>query len=234
MAGSTAWPTASPASASASTTRTHVRSRIASFRCGASARIKHHPHFRVLLAGGTRRAHGARPHRWQPSAFSQAGRPGRGVGCMCSHCRQYRAQGMRNAMQRGMLAAEATFAALAQFVSTASPGTLRVPTCVEFLILFFLFSQPNSTAEKSHQTGAEKEANIQAPAEPSLFLAFTPLPSPTHPRPPTFGPGVTCAPRSTGAGAVSSMQGSMVLWTLKNDVKSGVRVVPSRLPHNLR
>ncbi|KAF8166875.1 hypothetical protein K438DRAFT_248224 [Mycena galopus ATCC 62051] len=37
MAGSTAWPTASPASASASTTRTHVRSRIASFRCGASA-----------------------------------------------------------------------------------------------------------------------------------------------------------------------------------------------------
>ncbi|KAF8171422.1 hypothetical protein K438DRAFT_193903 [Mycena galopus ATCC 62051] len=37
MAGSTAWPTASPASASASTTRTHVRSRIASFRCGVSA-----------------------------------------------------------------------------------------------------------------------------------------------------------------------------------------------------
>ncbi|KAF8171395.1 hypothetical protein K438DRAFT_1982108 [Mycena galopus ATCC 62051] len=106
--------------------------------------------------------------------------------------------------QAGMLVTEAAFVAPAQFASTANPGTLR-----------------NSTTEKFHQTGAEKEANNQTPADASLFLALTPLPSPTHPRTPTFGPCATCAPRSTGAGAVSSMQCSMVPWTLKDHANSG-------------
>ncbi|KAF8131338.1 FAD/NAD-P-binding domain-containing protein [Mycena galopus ATCC 62051] len=94
-------------------------------------RTKHHPHFRTLLANGTRLAYGAR-------ALTEGGLqslprldfPGGAlVGCAAGVVNTAKIKGTHNAMRTGMLAAEAAFAALhpaARFVSTASPGTFKV------------------------------------------------------------------------------------------------------------
>ncbi|KAJ7934334.1 FAD/NAD-P-binding domain-containing protein [Mycena leptocephala] len=98
-------------------------------------RMKHHPHFRSLLsnggAGAERLAYGAR-------ALTEGGLqslprldfPGGAViGCSAGVVNTAKIKGTHNAMQTGMLAAEAAFAAIhpsATFVSAASPETFKV------------------------------------------------------------------------------------------------------------
>ncbi|KAF8171449.1 hypothetical protein K438DRAFT_1982145 [Mycena galopus ATCC 62051] len=84
-------------------------------------RTKHHPHFRALLANGTRLAYGA--HALIEGGFQslpQLDSPGRRW--LAATVNTAKIKGTHNAMQTGMRVAEAAFAAPAQFASTASPG----------------------------------------------------------------------------------------------------------------
>ncbi|KAF7342278.1 Electron transfer flavoprotein-ubiquinone oxidoreductase [Mycena venus] len=116
-------------------------------------RMKHHPSLRALLTGGERLAYGAR-------ALTEGGLqslprldfPGGAlVGCAAGVVNTAKIKGTHNAMRTGMLAAEAAFAALhpsAQFISTASPATFKVPL---------------ADGLKASETEAEKEIISMAP-----------------------------------------------------------------------
>ncbi|KAJ6521389.1 FAD/NAD-P-binding domain-containing protein [Mycena vulgaris] len=95
-------------------------------------RMKHHPHFRALLAapGAERLAYGARTlTEGGLQSLPQLHFPGGAlIGCSAGVVNTAKIKGTHNAMRTGMLAAEAAFAALhpgAAFVSTASPATFK-------------------------------------------------------------------------------------------------------------
>ncbi|KAK7055256.1 electron transfer flavoprotein-ubiquinone oxidoreductase [Favolaschia claudopus] len=94
-------------------------------------RMKHHPAFRALLAGGERLAYGGRS--LTEGGFQSLPKldfPGGAlIGCSAGVVNAAKIKGTHNAMRTGMLAAESAFAELhpdAQFESTASPQTFKV------------------------------------------------------------------------------------------------------------
>ncbi|KAF8171351.1 hypothetical protein K438DRAFT_2024048 [Mycena galopus ATCC 62051] len=93
----------------AEATRSLSKRAAAMYDLGCADRTKHHPHFRVLLAGGTRLVHGARA--LTDSRLQSLPRLDVQDGALVAWT--------------GMLAAEAAFAI------PASPEILRVPRCMQ-------------------------------------------------------------------------------------------------------
>ncbi|KAJ7200876.1 FAD/NAD-P-binding domain-containing protein [Mycena pura] len=96
-------------------------------------RMKHHPHYRTLLASGERLAYGARSlTEGGLQCLPRLDFPGGAlIGCSAGVVNTAKIKGTHNAMRTGMLAAEAAFASLhpgVAFEPVASPATFEPST----------------------------------------------------------------------------------------------------------
>ncbi|KAJ7621656.1 FAD/NAD-P-binding domain-containing protein [Mycena polygramma] len=175
-------------------------------------RMKHHPHFRALLAGGERLAYGARSlTEGGLQSLPRLDFPGGAVvGCAAGVVNAAKIKGTHNAMRTGMLAAEAAFAALhpqAQFVSTASPATFKVQAKA---------TEGEEAAEESAQSdiislGAYSAAFPRSPTYNDLWAVRNVRPG--------FNTRLGVLGGVLNAG-VDTILGGRVPWTLRHHAKT--------------